>query len=267
MEQDEDDRDAPYPVQGNNVFARWPLPENLHLHVGFQRIFLLHYPAIRTATATRASTSESFRGFTALVLQNYKYVWCVAAGQYAMTAQVSRGEGSPRQPSRWIYWALALLIAALLLYFSLRKVDWAEVGRTLAHADLRYVAIALAISSFALLMRALRWRILLRARADVTVGTAFWATCAGYFGNNFLPARAGEFIRTVVVSANTGLSKTFVLTTALAERLADAVTLVVISSIVLLSFAIAAGLVRARGEAVCHRWPMRSRMHCHTAPA
>ena len=47
-----------------------------------------------------------------------------------------------------------------------------------------------------LFLRAMRWRILLRAEADVSVGAAFWATSAGYFGNSFLPARAGELVRT-----------------------------------------------------------------------
>lgn len=82
---------------------------------------------------------------------------------------------------------------------------------------------------------------LLQARADVTVSTAFWATAAGYFGNSFLPARAGELVRTFIISARTGLSKAFVLTTALAERLSDAVTLVIISSIVLLTLSVRPG--------------------------
>lgn len=83
-------------------------------------------------------------------------------------------------------------------------------------------------------MRAARWRILLSANRPVPFAVAFWATCAGYFGNNFLPARAGELVRTVAISSRTGLSTAYVLTTALSERIVDAITLVVISSLVLL---------------------------------
>jgi glycosyltransferase 2 family protein len=137
--------------------------------------------------------------------------------------------------SRALYWVLAFSIAGVLLYFSLRGVDWRQVGSILSHANILYLFLALGISSFALFCRAVRWRILLRAGAPVTVPAAFWATSAGYFGNNFLPARAGELVRTFIISARTGLSKTFVLTTALAERLSDAVALVIISSIVLLT--------------------------------
>ncbi len=52
--------------------------------------------------------------------------------------------------------------------------------------------------------------------------TAFWATAAGYFGNNFLPARAGELVRTFMISSRSGLGNAYVLATALSERVADA---------------------------------------------
>lgn len=139
------------------------------------------------------------------------------------------------------YWTVALCIAGVLFFLSVRGVDWKQVGTVLTHAHPVYLVCALVISSFALFLRAVRWRILLRAGGSVSIGTAFWATAAGYFGNSFLPARAGELIRTVVVSARTGLTKTFVFTTALAERLSDAVTLVIISSVVLLTLSVRPG--------------------------
>jgi hypothetical protein len=57
---------------------------------------------------------------------------------------------------------------------------------------------------------------------------------AGYLGNSFLPARAGELVRTLAISARSSLSKTYVLTTALSERLMDAIALVLWSSLILL---------------------------------
>jgi glycosyltransferase 2 family protein len=129
----------------------------------------------------------------------------------------------------------------VLLYFSIRGIQWSEVWHLLALADLRYVVLALGLATVALFLRAVRWRILLRSRGPVDVLTAFWATAAGYFGNNFLPARAGELVRTMMVSGNAGLSKTFVLTTALSERLSDAIILVIISSVVLLTLHVRPG--------------------------
>ena len=83
-------------------------------------------------------------------------------------------------------------------------------------------------------LRALRWRILLNAEANLGVWTVFRATMAGYLGNNFLPARAGEVIRSLLISRRSNLSKTYVLTTALSERLMDVIALVLASSIVLM---------------------------------
>lgn len=164
--------------------------------------------------------------------------------QEIMNPEVQGQADSPtssRSKTRAVYWAIALLLAGVLLYFSLRGIQWAEVWHLLAQADLRYVALALGIATVALLLRAVRWRILLRSRGPVDLSTAFWATSAGYFGNNFLPARAGELVRTMMISRNAGLSKMFVLTTALSERLSDAIVLVVISSIVLLTLPVRPG--------------------------
>src|SRR5258708_584297 len=109
------------------------------------------------------------------------------------------------------------------------------MGRTIASADWRYLCLALAFSVFAALLRSLRWRILLNAEASLSVATVFWATMAGYLGNLVLPARAGELVRTFLTSGRSTLSKTYVLTTALGERLSDAIALVLFSSLALLA--------------------------------
>jgi uncharacterized protein (TIRG00374 family) len=142
---------------------------------------------------------------------------------------------SKRHGLKILITAGSIALAAVLLYYSLRGIEWRRVGLILASAHLSKVALYSLLSSVALALRAYRWRILLRAAGDVRISTAFWATAAGYFGNNFLPARAGEVVRTMMISARSGLGKAFVLTTALAERMADAVALVTISALVLLT--------------------------------
>jgi uncharacterized protein (TIRG00374 family) len=136
---------------------------------------------------------------------------------------------------------VAAIFAAVLLYYSLRGIDWTQVWVTLSHAEAKYILAWLLIVTSALFLRAMRWRVLLSAESPVPVATAFWATSAGYFGNNFLPFRAGEVVRTLMISARTGMSKSFVLTTALSERIFDAITLVGIAAIVLLTLPIKPG--------------------------
>ncbi len=131
-------------------------------------------------------------------------------------------------------WVLSTLLAGILLYFTLRHVDWNRVWHTILGARWDYLAITAALTTFSFFLRALRWRILLNAETWFSVGTVFWANMAGYLGNNFLPARAGELIRTYLISNRSSLSKTYVLTTALSERLMDVIALVLWSSLVLL---------------------------------
>ena len=128
-----------------------------------------------------------------------------------------------------------MLLAAALLYYSLRGIEWRQVWILISGAKPVWLAVGFVLSAGALFLRAMRWRILLRAEDDIGVSAAFWATSAGYFGNNFLPARAGELVRTLMISSRSTLSKTYVLTTALSERVADAIALVVISALVLLT--------------------------------
>jgi uncharacterized protein (TIRG00374 family) len=156
-----------------------------------------------------------------------------AAG--ATGGPTDRGSGPWRGRVHAASFAVAALVAAALLYYSLRGIEWREVGRTIAGADAGLLALTGAIASATLFLRALRWRILLNAHGDVSVRAAFWATAAGLFGNNFLPARAGELIRTYQIASRCGLAKSYVLATALSERVADAIILAGMSAIVLLA--------------------------------
>jgi hypothetical protein len=130
---------------------------------------------------------------------------------------------------------LAFALAAVLLFYSLRGIDWREVGRVAAGASAPRLLVVAAVATVALFLRACRWRVLLNAEGSVSVPSVFWATTAGYFGNNFLPARAGELVRTFMISARSGLDSAYVLATALSERVADVIALVSIAAVVLLT--------------------------------
>jgi uncharacterized protein (TIRG00374 family) len=130
--------------------------------------------------------------------------------------------------------AVAAVLATLLLYYSVRGIEWSQVARIVAAASPGRLVLGAALGTMTLFLRACRWRILLNAEGSVSVATAFWATAAGYFGNNFLPARGGELVRTFMISNGSGLANSYVLATALSERVADAIALVAITAVVLL---------------------------------
>lgn len=146
-----------------------------------------------------------------------------AAGRAGIVGNAMRGHVGR------ISLAIAIVLAAVLLSYSVRGIDWAQAGRTIAGADPAPLLGAALFGTLALFMRAYRWRILLTAGGNVGVADAFWATAVGYFGNNFLPARGGEIVRTLMITSRSTLQTAFVLATALSERIADAIALVIIS--------------------------------------
>jgi hypothetical protein len=127
---------------------------------------------------------------------------------------------------RKLFLALMSALAALLLYLSLRGIQWKVVSQTVTSISAGYAALAVALGLVPMLLRGYRWRILLQAEGPVSYGTTFWAIAAGYFGNNFLPARGGELVRSYIVQSRSNLTVSYVLATALSERAADAVALV-----------------------------------------
>ena len=144
------------------------------------------------------------------------------------------GEATGKGRRRVGYGVLSAALAVGLLYYALRGVEWTRVWTTIVHARWQYLAAACLTIGCSYFLRSFRWRILLNTDVHFDVYTVFVATMAGYMGNSFLPARAGEFVRSYIISRRSSLSKTYVLTTALSERMVDAMALVLASSVVLL---------------------------------
>jgi len=135
-----------------------------------------------------------------------------------------------RQRSRWVV-LVGIVLAATLLYSALRGVNWRGLWIIIARAKPGYLALGATTTMGALLVRAFRWRALLSNRASVPLFKVFQANSIGYLGNYFLPMRMGELIRSALLGRHQGLDTSFVLATALSERLLDAVTLVLVGAV------------------------------------
>jgi uncharacterized protein (TIRG00374 family) len=135
----------------------------------------------------------------------------------------------PKSAKRPIwYWILAAVLAAFLLILAVRGVSWQEMLVTMRKSDPTIIALMLVAITFNLFLRGLRWGTLLSGEHRLQPLIMFWATVDGYLGNALLPARAGELIRSAIVGLKTGIGTSFVLATALTERIIDAVVLVLV---------------------------------------
>jgi glycosyltransferase 2 family protein len=100
---------------------------------------------------------------------------------------------------------------------------------------------ALALYVVATLMRAERWdRILRRSGVQAKRADVYALVPVGYMGNNVLPARGGELLRTFLLGDRVESTKRTILGTIVAERVLDAIALGVI--LVVLAFDLLRGL-------------------------
>ena len=87
------------------------------------------------------------------------------------------------------------LIAGLALWWFGRGMDWDGAWAAMKRADWPLVALAVAVICATCMIRALRWKTLLRPLApDASLRETFAATCVG-FSAIFLLGRAGEVVR------------------------------------------------------------------------
>ncbi|MBQ3440057.1 MAG: flippase-like domain-containing protein [Bacteroidales bacterium] len=132
-------------------------------------------------------------------------------------------------------------VAAALLWFSFRGVNWKDFGEALRNCHWGYVVLSMVFGALALWFRAMRWRMqLLPIDPSTSRLTCFDAYNICMVVNLVVP-RAGEVARSALVTKNSGrdgegrrlatLDK--VIGTVLADRLWDAVSLVLVMVLVL----------------------------------
>jgi uncharacterized protein (TIRG00374 family) len=133
-----------------------------------------------------------------------------------------------RSRPRW-YLPFAILFSFVFLYFAIRGVAWKQFYSTILNCQGKYLILAIPLSLISFILRSQRWGILIRGMKPVSASTLFWAIGAGYLGNNFLPFRTGEIIRSVALGQKEGVSKVYVFATALTERVIDAIFLILLA--------------------------------------
>lgn len=125
---------------------------------------------------------------------------------------------------RWKTW-IGLLVSAVFLYLSFRKVDLGEMKSALSQAHYLYVLPSTLFLIVGFWIRALRWKVLLQPVKAVGTHLLFSATMIGFMANNVLPARLGEFVRADAIGRQASISRSAAFATIVVERLFDGLTL------------------------------------------
>jgi uncharacterized protein (TIRG00374 family) len=130
---------------------------------------------------------------------------------------------------------LGLGISALAFWWALPADGLRSLPGFLASARLGTLGLAVLVATLTFPIRALRWRLLLRAEGGVAppLGAVWHATAIGFMANNILPFRLGEVVRGLAVSRLGGPPFTPSLASIAVERVFDALTVVALFAIVL----------------------------------
>ena len=137
---------------------------------------------------------------------------------------------------KYVEFGVLCLLAALLIWFFGRNLDWAQVGQAVSSAEPLRLTIAILIVCSAYLVRAFRWGALLRPLSAARLSDLFAATTIGFSGI-FLAGRAGEFVRPVVLSMrDPRVRPSASLVTILVERIYDMTAVALMFAINLLWF-------------------------------
>lgn len=129
---------------------------------------------------------------------------------------------------------VGLGVTAFFVWISVRDVDFAEVGRTIAGADLSLL-IGLSVPSYLLMVwvRGMRWRHLTDPIRPIATGTLARAVAVGFMANNIFPLRMGEVVRCWYLARETGASAAALFGTVVLERVVDAVSVIVLVLLVI----------------------------------
>jgi uncharacterized protein (TIRG00374 family) len=125
---------------------------------------------------------------------------------------------------RWQFW-IGVLVSIGFLYLALQGLSIIELVRILPGIDWWWLIPGVAVYFLAVWARAWRWRYLLRPLKSISTRELFPVVCIGYFGNNVIPARAGELLRAIVLKRRDEVPVSSSLATIIVERVFDGVVM------------------------------------------
>jgi hypothetical protein len=123
-------------------------------------------------------------------------------------------------------WIVGVVISAFFLWVAFRQVsDVGHIADALGRANYAWLIPAVLLYLLGLLVRAVRWRILLLPVARIPTRDLFGVLSIGFLVNNVLPARLGEIARAILVGRRHDVSRSAALATVVVERIFDGIVM------------------------------------------
>jgi hypothetical protein len=130
---------------------------------------------------------------------------------------------------RAIAWAASLGLTALLLYLFLRNAHLHVVWDEAKHTSVPWVLAAIAAEAVSIVLRALRWRVMLReVQPGIHMGSLLRATLVSFTISGLVPGRVGEVAKPYFLSRWERLPFGSLLASVVAERGMDLIAIFIL---------------------------------------
>lgn len=126
-----------------------------------------------------------------------------------------------------------ILLGIVLVYLSLRGIDFQEVANGFRQIRVDYVLPFLAIVFCVQFLRSFRWGLMLRPLDRVNQISLFSVSSVGFLAIISLPVRLGELARPYLITKKSQITMTAALGTIFVERVCDSIAILVIFGVVL----------------------------------
>jgi glycosyltransferase 2 family protein len=131
-----------------------------------------------------------------------------------------------------ISWAISIIFIIIILQF----IDLEETIQNILSIGIINFLILNICFSASYILRGIKWSQITSFLKPLNWTDSTKILTIGYFFNNLLPLRAGEFARAILLSKKTGMTKSQALSTILVDRITDIIAIVGITIICLLFF-------------------------------
>ncbi|HNY49676.1 MAG TPA: lysylphosphatidylglycerol synthase transmembrane domain-containing protein [Smithella sp.] len=127
-----------------------------------------------------------------------------------------------------------ILISVVLVYLSVRGINFNDVWSDLKKIQLTYVILFLLLVILMQYLRSYRWGVILQPMEKIDQLSLFSVTSVGFLAIAAIPARIGELARPYLISKRSSIKMSSALGTIIVERILDSFTVLSIAVIVLL---------------------------------
>lgn len=129
-----------------------------------------------------------------------------------------------------------IAVSVLAITWLASRFDFSDVATALGRANPAVLAPLPFLVLLSFILRAQRWRVIVEHEPPVRFWPSFRALMIGYLLNILLPARAGDLARALELGRTESISRTKVLATLVTERTAELGYMLLLLSVVLLSY-------------------------------